>query len=82
MRSPLAGRFARWARETAARATVTAYEARFDRLEGRATWLQNRAAGRDFHCGNPPAEQHHQPIAVSAAQDAGILRQRRDDVVY
>lgn len=51
-------------------------------MAGRATWLQNRAAGRDFHGGNSPAEQHHQSIAVSTAQDAGILSQRRDDVVY
>ena len=43
--------------------------------------LEDRAAGRDFHGGNTPCVQHQEPIAVSTAQHAGVLRQRSDDVV-
>ena len=43
--------------------------------------LHDRAAGRDLHGGNTPRVQHQQPIAVSTAQHAGVVRQRGDDVV-
>ena len=43
--------------------------------------LKDRAAGRDFHRGNTPCVQHQEPIAVSTAEHAGVLRKRVDDVV-
>ena len=43
--------------------------------------LEDRAAGRDFHRSNTPCVQHQEPIAVSAAEHAGVLRERVDDVV-
>ena len=43
--------------------------------------LQDRATRRDFHHGNTPCVQHHEPVAVSAAQHPGILGQCGDDVV-
>ena len=42
---------------------------------------QNRAARRDFHGRNAPCVDHQEPIAVSAAQHAGIFSKRGDDVV-
>lgn len=43
--------------------------------------LEDRATRRDLHGGNAPCVQHQEPIAVSAAQHAGLFRQRGDDVV-
>ena len=63
--------------------TVTGYEAKNETLEGKGGQrLENRAAGRDFHGGNSPREQNHQPIAMSAVQYAGIVCQRGEDMVY
>ncbi len=42
---------------------------------------QDRAARCDFHGGNAPCVEHQKPIAVPAAQHAGIFRKRGDDVV-
>ena len=46
-----------------------------------STWLQDRAAGCDFHRGNTPCVQHQEPIAVSTPEYAGVLRKCVDDVV-
>lgn len=43
--------------------------------------LEDRAAGRDFNRGNAPCVQHQEPIAVSTAEHARILRKGADDVV-
>jgi hypothetical protein len=42
---------------------------------------QDRTAWRDFDGGNPPCVQHQQSIAMSAAKQAGVLRQRSDDAI-
>jgi hypothetical protein len=44
--------------------------------------LENRASRRDFHCGNTPCIQSDKSTAVLAAQHAGRLRQRGNDVVH
>ena len=43
--------------------------------------LENCPAGRDLDGGNTPCVQHQEPVTVPAAQHAGLLRERRDDVV-
>ena len=51
------------------------------RSPGESVALQDCAARCDLHGGDTPCVEHQQPIAVPAAQHAGLARQRGDDVV-
>jgi hypothetical protein len=59
----------------------TASQGRLDYVRIRGRPSQDSAAGCDLNRSNAPAIQHEEPITVCAAQHAGILGKRRDDVV-
>jgi hypothetical protein len=43
--------------------------------------LQNGAAWRHLHGGDAPCVQHHEPVTMSAAKHASIVRKRRNGML-
>jgi hypothetical protein len=42
---------------------------------------EHSAARCHLDCGDPPAVEHHQPVAVSGTEQTRIVRKRRDDML-
>ena len=51
------------------------------RIHIRTAGLQHGPSRRDLYGGHASPVHHHEPIAVPAVQHAGLLRERRGDVI-